>query len=588
MPSRVSAFYWGGNFQNTVFFGYPLRSVITDREPRAGSSHAQGPAGVEDSWISYDFMLECEGQFLPALPNADGTLAPNAQQTPISGPAGIQAFLDYSRAKGTFRFVPDVTLPKLWVDGCYLVEPGVGGRSLSPRFDWHQKFTFRNPTIDFGLVFRGLFLDYVPGASLTDPIAYTVTRAQAAYRIAQDGALVQDAGNVLRDRHYLNATRTTLLETASTNYALRSETFDDATWTKAQTTIAANAVAAPNGTLTADKLAETAVTNNHYVYQTGITITSAEKVAGSVFVKNAGRFRGRLYVGDISGSNFFATEFNLTTGTTSAVILAGAATGFYSRIVPLANGWYRLEVAGAVNAGVTSGHLQVNIYDDSGNVSYLGDVTKGLYLWGAQFERWTTGVNGPCTSYMATTSGTATRSNDVVAMVANWPWPTQPLWIYAKFIDLGWSQLASFGELTKWTNSAAVPPMLRLLTGNGSPGQNPNHRFNYSNGLPGLTGANQAAAMVTPGANYGDTVELFARVFSDGSTEIQRSINGAGVVTASSGGGPGGLPDFFDVASYNALGIVFYLNVAATIGLQRLKIGPGTSQVTTLAQGAAA
>jgi len=588
MPSRVSAIYWGGNFQNTLFLGYPLKSVITDREPRAGTSFAQAPSGIEDSWIAYDYTLECEGQFLPAFPNAFGSQASFAQQTALSGPTGIQAFLDFARAKGSFRFVPDVTLPKFWIDGCYLKEPVSGGRSLSPQFDWNQKFVFRNPTMDFWLALRGLFLEYAPGASLSDPVAYTVARAQAAYRIAQNGTLVLDGGNILRDRHYVSSTRTTLFETSSTNYALRSETFDDATWTKAQATIAADAVAAPSGALTADKLAETAVTNNHYVYQTGIPITSGEKVAGSVFVKNAGRFRGRLYVGDIAGTNFFATEFNLTAGTTSAVILAGAATAFYSRIVPLASGWYRIEVAGAVNGGVTSGHIQVNIYDDSGNVSYLGDITKGLYLWGGQLERWNTGVNGPCTSYMATTSGTASRNSDVMSMVSNWPWPTQPLWIYAKFIDLGWSQLASFGELVKWTNAAANQPMLRMFTGAGVSGQTPNHRFNYSNGLPGVAGGNQASAIVTPGANVGDTVELFARVFSDGSTEIQRSINAGAVVTANSGGGPGGFPDFFDIASYSALGVVFYVSVAAMIGLIRLKIGPGTSQITTLAQGAAA
>jgi hypothetical protein len=592
MASRVSAIYWGGNFQSTLFLGYPLKSVITDREPRAGTSLAQAPSGIEDSWIAYDYTLECEGQFLPAFPNADGAGAPYAQQTAISGPTGIQAFLDYARAKGTFRFVPDVTLPKFWVDGCYLKDPASGGRSLSPRFDWHQKFTFRNPTIDFGVALRGLFLEYASGASLADPVAYTLSsRVNPGFQIGQKGILTPVAATMLRDRHYYGGLRTTLVEGSTSNWCLQSQTLATAPWSPSNITLTNNAATAPDGTTTATSLIpNTTAGVNHFESQ-AVTITANEFLAASIFVKANGYTLLRLWVADVlAGTNGFKVDLDLTTGLLSTAQAVGTGTYNGSTVVALANGWYWVGLWGAIGNAATTAQVMALVYPNlaGAGTPYAGNGTSGLYAWGAQLERNGTAVKSPPTSYIATTTGALGRNPDTLQMTPNWPWPTQPLWVYAKFIDFGWSQRAQFEELLKWTNTGLNQPMIRMLTGSGSGGQTPNHRFNYSNGLPGVAGANQAAAQVTPGANYGDTVELFARVFSDGSTEIQRSINGAAAVTGSSGGGPGGLPDFFDIASYNALGAVFYLNVAATIGLIRLKIGPGTSQITTLAQGAAA
>ena len=589
MPSRVSAIYWGGNFQNTVFLGYPLKTVITDREPRAGTSFAQAPSGIEDSWIAYDYTLECEDQFLPAFPNAFGSQAPYALQTALSGPTGIQAFLDFARAKGSFRFVPDVTLPKFWIDGCYLKEPTSGGRSLSPQFDWNQKFVFRNPTMDFGLALRGLFLEYVPGASLADPVAYALTsRANPGFQIGQKGTLTSVAATILRDRHYIGGLRTTLLEGASANNCLQSQTLATSPWTAtALASRSDNASVAPDGTTTATLVVpNTTSTNVHEVVQL-ITVTANENVAFSVFLKAAGYTGFQIFVD--CGTTYIGAWGDLTAGTITAPAPGAASTKV--AVTALANGWYWFAIWGAPTS-TTTANVKVRFFDTGAHAqsqtAYAGNGTSGIYAWGAQLERFGTAVASPPTSYVATVSGALPRNPDTLQMTPNWPWLTQPLWVYAKFFDFGWSQRAQFEELVKWTNAGVNQPILRMFTGSGTSGQSPNHRFNYSNGLPGVAGANQAAAIVSPGVNYGDSVELFARVFSDGSTEIQRSINGAAVVTGSSGGGPGGLPDFFDIASYSAVGAVSYLNVAATIGLLRLKIGPGASQITTLAQGAAA
>ena len=588
MASRVSAIYWGTRFQNTLNLGYPLGDVITDREPRQGSDWTQATTGPEDAWMNgFDYTLECNARFLPALPNFDGGQAPNPLQSAVSSPAGVQAFLDWARGKNAFRFVPDITQPKFWMDGCYLAEPMSGGRTISPRLDFMQRLKIRNPTVDFALALRGLFLEYGPGSSLIDPVPYTVTRP-AAYRITQTASLVLEAANVVRDRHYIGGVRTTLFERSTSNWCLQSQSLDNATsWTKTATTISADAVAAPDGTSTADRMVETAVTSVHEAVTTpNISITAGEYIAASVYVKAGERTKVAIYVRNI---DYIEWKIDLTTGTTIGTTVSNVGGGgvlLNNNIVPLTNGWFRLEMACRVNTSDTAVNFTLRLLDASGAVSYLGDVTKGAYWWGAQFERFGTTIQGYPSSYIPTTTLKADRASDVVQMTGAWPWETQPLWIYAKMIDLGWSRIAEFGELVKWSNSAINVPTLRLFTGSGTVGSTPNHRLNYANGLPGVAGANQDAAQVTPGASPYDTVELFCRWFANGSTEVQRSINGGAVVTATSAGG-NAQPDAFDIASYNLLGIVFWMTVNTQIGLINLKIGPGTT-ITTLAQAGAA
>jgi hypothetical protein len=185
------------------------------------------------------------------------------------------------------------------------------------------------------------------------------------------------------------------------NYLTYSEAFDNAVWTKAQVTISPDAVVAPDGTTTADKVVETAVTNVH-----GITrqlLSTAVPPMGtwtwSVFVKAGERSACRL---EMSGVNTYATlDVDLTTGTvvaagTYAMQLDGGLDRTYQ---PDGSwiGWYRLWVTqSAAPAG-----SYVVLYMQAapgGSTSYLGDITKGLYLWGGQlvFANWQ-GIYTPTT-----------------------------------------------------------------------------------------------------------------------------------------------------------------------------------------------
>ena len=224
--------------------------------------------------------------------------------------------------------------------------------------------------------------------------------------------------------------------------------------------------------------------------------------------------------------------------------------------------------AAAVAIGLCSGAV----------TAFAGDTTSGIFGWGAQLERFGA-IQGPSTSYIPTTTGVLGRNPDQAT--TPWPYQTQPLWGYAKMVDLGWTQRADFGQLCALQDAGQNSPKVRLITGSGTAGQNPGQsRFNYNIFAGASPPAQQSAAIVGGGATpvaY-DTVELFFRLFADTTTEIQRSINGGAVATASSVSS-----DFLDFSAPTLL----FLTLGAHVGLLSLKLGFGTAPVVTLAQGAA-
>lgn len=177
-----------------------------------------------------------------------------------------------------------------------------------------------------------------------------------------------------------------VIRAATTNLLLRSEEFDNASWTL--TRIAAfgsgsvvNAAIAPNGTLTADKIVEDATASSTHLVQQLITVTSGVQYTGTVYAK-AGERTWILFVtaGSPLGTN--GQYVNLSDGTLGTTV--GTVDGF--SVTPVGSGWYRLRwTATATNAG--NAGLQVRIANANGGQTYTGDGTSGIFLWGAQLEQ---------------------------------------------------------------------------------------------------------------------------------------------------------------------------------------------------------
>ena len=184
------------------------------------------------------------------------------------------------------------------------------------------------------------------------------------------------------------ATRGTPLLSLSSRYNLltKTEDFSDTAWNKANTTVSGTKYAAPNGEVTADLLLETTASGTHGVNR---TIASIDAITtphtSSLYVKGFGRTKGDiLFSSETSPNPSIKGVFDLVANSLT-ITTGGTAVCTSSSITPLSNGWYKISITGYTGASGTHAFRSL-IYDDSGNVSYTGDVAKGIYIWGAELR----------------------------------------------------------------------------------------------------------------------------------------------------------------------------------------------------------
>ena len=194
-----------------------------------------------------------------------------------------------------------------------------------------------------------------------------------------------------------------LLETQSTNLITQSELFSDSSWVKTNSSITSNLVISPDGALNADKLVEDASTGEKFT-QTIRPVSNTTIYTASVFVKFAGREWIRFT--DAQSSN--RIHFNTKTGVFGAV--TGTVISYNS--IALDNGWYKLSLT--TTSVATAYAVRIVLAENDNDVSYTGDGTSGVYVWGAQLEE-----QSYATSYIPTNGAIATRLADVAANSGN-------------------------------------------------------------------------------------------------------------------------------------------------------------------------
>jgi hypothetical protein len=191
------------------------------------------------------------------------------------------------------------------------------------------------------------------------------------------------------------------IEESRTNLVLRSEEFSNASWTKTNSSITADTIVAPNGTLTADKLVEDTATGNHDVRQSATT-TAADH-SFSVYLKSGERQFALLW----NSTANFGRVFNLSNGTVSGTVTG--VTQATASISSIGNGWYRCTIIGTCTAA--SNNFRVYAMTDATTFSYTGNGYSGIYIWGAQLE-----AGAFPTSYIPTVASQVTRAADFAVM----------------------------------------------------------------------------------------------------------------------------------------------------------------------------
>lgn len=193
------------------------------------------------------------------------------------------------------------------------------------------------------------------------------------------------------------------VEEQRTNGLLRSDDLSSGSWAKTGATIAANVATAPDGTMTADKIVEDSSTGQHGVAQT--TGSPATTYSTSFWAKAAER------------SWLFFQPVNTSSGVTAYVNLATGAIGNTTGIVTASTkryptGWWRIQM---IYATLGSSICTVRAATRNGAVSYAGDGSSGIYVWGLQAE---IGWSAP-SSYIPTAGSAVTRAADQIGLATS-------------------------------------------------------------------------------------------------------------------------------------------------------------------------
>ena len=249
------------------------------------------------------------------------------------------------------------------------------------------------------------------GVVLASSGDFNVTRATTATRFNSAGLIESVASGIPRLDYYTSGGTAgcpaLLVEASGSNLLLQSEAFNT-TWTPVGlNAFGSGSVANSSGTTdpfggtNSDYIQENASAGTHLILQTPTGQVSGTTYTFSCFAKSAERTQINFLNNAGGGAN---ATFNLSAGT------ATLGVGVSALIQNYGNGWYRCILTYTPTT-TASFNVQIRLANASGNTSYTGTGTSGVYVFGAQLE-----VGSIATSYIPTTTTSATRNADVVTL----------------------------------------------------------------------------------------------------------------------------------------------------------------------------
>ena len=163
-----------------------------------------------------------------------------------------------------------------------------------------------------------------------------------------------------------------------------SQNFENAAWTKSNSSIAASTVIGPFGFDGGEKLVEnTTASVGHYIQPLpSPSFTVGQVLTYSVYTKAAERtFLQLILTGVGSGGANLVAGFDIVNG------IAGTPNAGTSTIVPIGNGWFRCSFTISVlTSAATGAQIRLSANSSSTPSSYTGDGTSGIYIFGAQLS----------------------------------------------------------------------------------------------------------------------------------------------------------------------------------------------------------
>lgn len=173
------------------------------------------------------------------------------------------------------------------------------------------------------------------------------------------------------------------------NRLTKTEAFDDAVWSKNGflafgSGSIANAIAAPNGTVTADLITEDTSDGLHRFYTSVDPIPAIDHTI-SIYARPNGRNWVYIYV----NGGYQTAYVNISTGDVGAKVGSPNVT---TSLLP--DNWCRIDFT-FTNIITTGYNIIINIASANGTTSYLGNGTSGVYFWGIDLRASNDGVGLP-------------------------------------------------------------------------------------------------------------------------------------------------------------------------------------------------
>ena len=252
-------------------------------------------------------------------------------------------------------------------------------------------------------------LHFAPAADQTSTdrrngVALTITRTTEHAYHNSAGTLVVAASGAFAYPHSYDGSNWTAdgfgSHLAATNVCLQSEV-TGTTWAAGNggVTLAANAIAAPDGETTADSLKQIDNVNDHLL-QT-ITLSANTDYTLSLYAKNIDATTSSLAIFDATGSTTEGQiDITWTAGVPSLADGGGTTTVTSMVVTDVSDGWYRLS--GTFKTDATNTSHQYRIFPETTDTA-----AQGIYAWGMDLKTKTI-----VTPYIATTTGAVTRNRD--------------------------------------------------------------------------------------------------------------------------------------------------------------------------------
>jgi hypothetical protein len=224
-----------------------------------------------------------------------------------------------------------------------------------------------------------LLLDLYPNAA----VAYSLRKLRNAY-----------SGSAIRVRRSVDNTEQdfgfdeindTLTDWVGYNLWSYSEEIQQSVWIKEGTTVTENILTAPDGNNTADVVFETAVLIGHSLRRIRV-VAVGEEYTVSFFVKA----NGRDFI-NVRAATQMSTDgvtqptawVDLSTGT---VLSNSGSFRVAPTITSVGNDWYFIKFGTIASTSGTFTNFQVLTSPDGMNTNYIGDITKGVAIWGVQIS----------------------------------------------------------------------------------------------------------------------------------------------------------------------------------------------------------